>query len=57
MSLENSDIKGDAKISASPERHSFQKSGYVERQEEKGEEANEDYLNMFEKIKFLYHGR
>lgn len=50
MSSENSDIKGAAKISASPERHSFQKSGYVERQEEKGEEVNDDYLDMFEKI-------
>lgn len=38
------------KISKSPERHSFQKEGYVKRCEEKGEEPNEDYLDMFEKI-------
>lgn len=39
-----------SKISASPDRHSFQKEGYVRRQEEKGEPVNEDYLNYFEKI-------
>lgn len=36
--------------SKSPQRHSFQKEGYVKRLEEKGEEPNRDYLNMFEKI-------
>ena len=35
------------KIASSPERHSFQKEGYVKRCEEKGEEPNPDYLNMF----------
>jgi len=37
------------KISKSPERMTFQKEGYVERCEEKGEEPNPDYLEMFEK--------
>ena len=39
-----------SKISKSPERHSFQKEGYVNRQAEKGEPINEDYLDWFEKI-------
>jgi len=38
------------KISKSPERHTFQKEGYVKRQEEAGEPVNEDYLAMFQKI-------
>jgi hypothetical protein len=38
------------KPSKSPDRHSFQKQGYVERQAEKGESPNEDYLAYFEKI-------
>jgi hypothetical protein len=37
-------------ISKSPERHTFQKEGYVRRQAEKGEPVNEDYLEYFEKI-------
>ena len=37
-------------ISKSPERHTFQKEGYVKRQEEKGEPVNEAYLDMFENI-------
>ena len=36
--------------SKSPERHSFQKEGYVKRMKEKGEEPSQDYLDMFEKI-------
>ena len=36
--------------SKSPERHTFQKEGYVRRCEEKGEPLNEDYLDMFAKI-------
>lgn len=36
--------------SVSPQRHSFQKEGYVKRMEEKGEEPNPDYLDMFDKI-------
>lgn len=39
-----------SKISRSPDRHTFQKEGYVKRQLEKGEELNQDYLDMFEKI-------
>jgi hypothetical protein len=37
-------------VSKSPQRHSFQKEGYVNRQEEKGEPVNEDYLDLFDKI-------
>lgn len=37
-------------ISKSPQRHTFQKEGYIKRQEEKGEPVNEDYLDYFEKI-------
>jgi hypothetical protein len=39
-----------SKISKSPDRHTFQKTGYVERMEEKGESVNEDYLDLFDKI-------
>jgi hypothetical protein len=39
-----------SKISKSPDRHSFQKEGYVKRMEEKGEPLNENYLNFFDKI-------
>jgi hypothetical protein len=39
-----------SKISKSPDRHTFQKTGYVERMEEKGEPVNEDYLDLFDKI-------
>ena len=38
------------KPSKSPERHTFQKEGYVKRQTEKGEPVNEDYLDLFDKI-------
>jgi len=38
------------KISKSPQRHSFQKEGYVKRCEEKGEPVSEDYLDYFETI-------
>lgn len=37
-------------ISKSPDRHTFQKQGYVNRCEEKGEEPNADYLDMFQEI-------
>jgi hypothetical protein len=36
--------------SKSPDRYSFQKQGYVKRQEEKDEPVNEDYLDFFDKI-------
>jgi hypothetical protein len=39
-----------SKISKSPDRHTFQKTGYVERMEEKGEPVNEEYLDLFDKI-------
>ena len=39
-----------SKISKSPERHTFQKEGYVRRQAEAGEPVNENYLDYFEKI-------
>jgi hypothetical protein len=38
------------KVSKSPERHTFQKEGYVKRQEEKGEPVNENYLDWFEQV-------
>ena len=36
-----------SKISKSPDRHTFQKEGYVKRCEEKGEEPNPAYLEMY----------
>ena len=50
MSSENLDTNPDVEISKSPDRHTFQKQGYVERQTEKGEPVNEDYLDWFEKV-------
>jgi hypothetical protein len=38
------------KISKSPERHTFQREGYVKRCEEEGKEPNADYLDLFQKI-------
>ena len=38
------------KPSKSPDRHTFQREGYVKRQEEKGEPINDDYLDLFQKI-------
>jgi len=38
------------KPASSPDRHSFQREGYVKRMEEKGETPNEDYINMFARI-------
>jgi hypothetical protein len=35
------------KVSSSPERHTFQAEGYIKRCEEKGEEPNPDYVNMY----------
>ena len=34
-------------ISSSPERHTFQKEGYIKRCEEKGEEPNLDHIEMY----------
>jgi hypothetical protein len=39
-----------SKISKSPNRHTFQKEGYVNRMEEQGKPVNEDYLELFETI-------
>lgn len=39
-----------SKVSKSPQRHTFQKEGYVERCSAKGEEPNQNYLDWFEKI-------
>lgn len=39
------------KINSSPERHTFQKEGYIKRCEEKGEEPSEDYLEFFKSAK------
>jgi hypothetical protein len=38
------------KISKSPDRHTFQKNGYVNQQVEKDLSVDQDYLDMFEKI-------
>lgn len=34
-------------ISTSPDRHTFQKEGYIKRCEEEGKEPNPDYVNMY----------
>ena len=39
-----------SKISKSPDRHTFQKEGYIKRCEEEGKEPNQDYLDLFQKI-------
>jgi hypothetical protein len=44
------DDAGVTEISASPDRHSFQRQGYIKRMAETGEPANPDYLDYFEKI-------
>jgi hypothetical protein len=35
------------KVASSPERHTFQKEGYIKRCEEEGKEPNPDYVNLF----------
>ena len=35
------------KVASSPERHTFQQEGYIKRCEEKGEEPNPNYVNMY----------
>ena len=37
-------------VSRSPERHTFQKTGYVERCKKDGKDPSPDYLEMFERI-------
>jgi hypothetical protein len=39
------------KIASSPDRHTFQKEGAIRRAEEKGEEPNQSYIDMWEQIK------
>lgn len=39
------------KVASSPERHTFQKEGAIERAKEKGEEPNQAYIDMWEQIK------
>ena len=39
------------KVASSPERHTFQKEGAIKRAEEKGEEPNQAYIDMWEQIK------
>jgi hypothetical protein len=39
-----------SKISRSPERHTFQKTGYLERCIKNNEEPSQDYLDMFQRI-------
>ena len=38
-------------ISKSPDRGTFQLNGYIKRCEEKGEEPNPDYVNMYKKFR------
>jgi len=40
-------VSTNFKINSSPERHTFQKEGYIKRCEEKGEEPNPNYVAMF----------
>ncbi len=40
-------MKDSKPPSSSPERHTFQKEGYIKRCEEEGKEPREDYLNLF----------
>ena len=39
------------KVASSPDRHTFQKEGAIRRAEEKGEEPNQSYIDMWEQIK------
>jgi hypothetical protein len=39
-----------SKISKSPDRFSFQKEGYTNRQKENGEPINDGYIDLFDKI-------
>ena len=39
------------KVASSPARHTFQKEGAIKRAEEKGEEPNQAYIDMWEQIK------
>jgi hypothetical protein len=39
------------KVASSPERHTFQKKGAIKRAEEKGEEPNQAYIDMWDQIR------
>ncbi len=39
------------KVASSPDRHTFQREGYLKRCEEKGQEPNQAYLEMWNKVK------
>jgi hypothetical protein len=39
------------KVASSPERNTFQKEGAIKRAEEKGEEPNQAYIDMWDQIK------
>jgi hypothetical protein len=39
------------KVASSPERNTFQKEGAIRRAEEKGEEPNQAYIDMWDRIK------
>jgi len=48
MSTEKLDLPDTSvKVSSSPERHTFQKEGYIKHCEEEGKEPNPDYVNMY----------
>ena len=40
-----------SKVSKSPDRHTFQKEGYIERCKEQGEEPNPDYVKMYDSLR------
>ncbi len=44
-------------VSKSPDRHTYQKTGYIARQKEKDEPINQEYLNMFDNILNEYKHR
>jgi len=48
MSTEKLDLPDTSvKVSSSPERHTFQKEGYIKHCEEEGKEPNPNYVNMY----------
>jgi hypothetical protein len=40
-------VSTDSKVNSSPERHTFQKEGYIKHCEEEGKEPNPNYVNMY----------
>ena len=39
------------KIASSPDRHTFQKEAYIERQSKKGDEIDQSYIDMWDEIR------